>query len=323
MTNLSVVTPAYRPKDFDALRASIAANSDVDAEWIVVDDGSGPDFDAVFATLADTPVHLIRQVENRRQGAARNVGRAHAQGNWVKFLDADDRLDAGHLATLLQAAQGARDKTIVFAPTRHVFAGGRTTDNESWRGLVATHEAQLARLLHAPFLHHCGALFPRDLLDRLGGYEESLATDEDGDLLVRVLLDGYTFVPVEGVHYHYVHRNHGTRVSSDGGALKLAARLRVCDRVEAAFADGGQSMPQTVRHGLALRLDKVAMSFWTEDRNAARAVLVRAQALCPGYKVPGRFPLRVLRAIGGPDAVIAATMIFRRLMGRPKGGLQG
>lgn len=323
MTIFSVITPAYRPTDFDALRASMAANPDVDAEWIVVDDGSGSDYDAVFATLADSPVRVIRQAENCRQGAARNVGLARAQGKWVKFLDADDRLDTGHLAALGRAAEAAQGKDIVFASTRHVFAGGRTTDNKSWRGLDATPEAQLARFLHAPFLHHCGTLFPRDLLDRLGGYEESLETDEDGDLLVRVLMAGYTFVPVEGVHYLYVHHNDGARVSSDGGALKLAARLRACDRVEASFADAGQSMPQPVRHGLALRLDKIAMSFWGEDRTASQGVLARAQTLCPGYKVPGRWPLRALRAIGGPDAVIASTSIFRWLRGRPKGGLQG
>jgi GT2 family glycosyltransferase len=220
-------------------------------------------------------------------------------------------------------AKSVQDNVIPFAPTRHVFADGHTVDNESWRGLEATPEAQLTRLLHAPFLSHCGALFPRDLLERLGGYEEGLLTDEDGDLLIRVLLAGYAFVPIEGVHYLYVHHNDGVRVSSDGGAAKLASRLRVCDRAEAAFADSGQSMPKGVRHGLALRLDKIALSYWHEDRAAARAVLERARALCPGYRVPGRWPLSLLRALGGPSMVTGASRLYRRLRGRPAGGTQG
>ena len=320
MSEISVVIPAFRPRDFAALERSMVANADVDAEWIVVDDGSGGGYDYVFAALPDT-VRLIRLAENRRQGAARNAGLAQARGDWIKFLDSDDELDAGHLAALLKVAETSN--AIPFAPTQHVYAGGSTAVNESWRGLEATPEAQLARLLHAPFLHHCGAIFPRDLLERLSGYDEGLETDEDGDLLIRVLMAGYTFIPVESVHYLYVHHNDGDRVSSDGGTAKLAARLRVCDRAEAAFADTGQMMPQAVRHGLALRLDKIALSYWHEDRASARAVLERARALCPGYRVPGRWPLRILRALGGPEAVLAATEVFRSLRGRPKGGMQG
>lgn len=321
MPEISVIVPAYRPRGFDALKASMAANADVDAEWIVVDDGSGAEYNDTFASIQGSGARIIRQAQNRRQGAARNAGLAQAKGKWIKFLDADDELDAGHLAALLKAVESAN--AIPFAPTLHVFAGGGTSVNESWRGLEAKPEPQLARLLHAPFLHHCGALFPRDLLERLGGYEKGLETDEDGDLLIRVLMADYTFIPVQGVHYLYVHHNDGDRVSSDGGAAKLAARLRVCDRVEAAFADTGQRMPQAVRHGLALRLDKIALSYWHEDRAAARDVLARAQTLCPGYRVSGRWPLALLRALGGPSMVNGASRLFRRLRGRPMGGTQG
>lgn len=322
MPSISVIIPAYRPCDFDDLRRSIEANSEVDAEWIVVDDGSGPKYDAVFDALPEF-VTVLRQAENRGQGAARNAGLKLARGKWIKFLDADDELDKGHLRALLKATCEIQDNTIPFASTRHVFANGHTHDNVSWRDLEATPEAQLTRLLHAPFLHHCGAIFPRGLLERLGGYGEGLETDEDGDLLIRVLLSGYVFTPVKGVHYLYFHHNSGNRVSSDGSAAKLAARLRVCDRVEAAFADGGQGMPQAVRKGLALRLDKIALSYWHADRAAARAALERARALCPGYHAPGRWPLRILRTIGGHYAVLAATAVFRSVRGRPKGGMQG
>lgn len=215
MSAISVIVPAYRPGNFDALKASMDDNVQAGAEWIVVDDGSGSASDAAFATLDGTSVRLIRQAENRRQGAARNAGLAQATGDWIKFLDADDRLDKGHLAALLESAQTGG--AIPFAPTRHVFSGGRTSVNDSWRDLAATPEAQLARLLPMPFLHHCGALFPRALLERLGGYDESLVTDEDGDLLIRVLMAGAHFAPVPGVQYHYIHHQDGGRVSSDAG----------------------------------------------------------------------------------------------------------
>jgi glycosyltransferase involved in cell wall biosynthesis len=320
---VSVVIPAYRPTGFDGLRASIAANADADAEWIVIDDGSGAYYDAVFATLSDTPVRVIRHARNRRQGAARNAGLAQASAAWVKFLDADDQLDEGHLAMLLAAAQSGPSRAIPFALTRHVFPSGATWVNDSSSDLVADPNMQLARLLCAPFLHHCGALFPRDFLTDLGGYDESLVTDEDGDLLIRALMSGAHFEPVPSVQYHYIHHSGDSRVSFDAGGAKLAARLRVCEKVEAAFERRSEHMPHSVRHALALRLDKIALTWWNEDRVAARAVLCRAQNLCPGYQPGGRLYLRLLRTLGGPSAAKVAAKIYRRIRGRPIGGAQG
>ena len=322
MPAISVIIPAFRPQGFAALLQSIAANATADAEWIVVDDGSGPGFDAVYAELGSTPARVIQQPQNRRQGAARNAGLAQARGQWVKFLDADDRLDRGHLAALLAAATAAPAGAIPFAPTRHIFPGGATSVNDSWRDLPSAAEAQLERLLHRPFLHHCGVLFPRELLVEIGGYDESLVTDEDGDLLLRVLMSGAHFFAVPEVQYHYIHHGH-QRVSSDTGPAKLAARLQVCAKIEAAFTDAGHSMPAAVRHGLALRLDKIALAWWDENRAAARAALSRARALSPDYRPDDRLPIRALRALGGPGAVIGAARLYRALRGRPAGGAQG
>ena len=301
----------------------MADNADADAEWIVVDDGSGADFDAAYAELGATPARVIRQTQNLRQGAARNAGVAQARGQWIKFLDADDRLDRGHLSALVAAATTAPDGAIPFAPTRHVFPGGGSSVNGSWDNIAAAPDAQLERLLHRPFLHHCGALFPGKLLSELSGYDETLVTDEDGDLLLRVLMSGAYFFAVPEVQYHYIHHRNEGRVSSDTGPAKLAARLRVCAKIEAVFADAGQEMPAAVRRGLALRLDKIALAWWDEDRAAARAALDRACALSPGYRADDRLPLRVLRALGGPGAVIGAARLYRALRGRPAGGAQG
>lgn len=318
MPDVSIVIPAFRPQGFEALYKSMAANADVDAEWIVVDDGSGAQYDAVFGALKGADVRVTRQSENRRQGAARNVGLAQARAALVKFLDADDALDEGHLAALLSRAH--KGDAIPFAPTKHLFAGGGSLVNDSWRDLPQTSEAQYTRLLHRPFLHHCGALFRRDVLRDIGGYDEDLLTDEDGDLMLRLLRAGHHFAPVEGVHYVYIHHDSGARVSADDDLNKLHARLRVCDKVEASF---GGNMPAPVRAALAQRLDKLAMTYFAVAPTEAKAILKRAQTLCPGYVPDMRAPLRIVRRLGGPGAVLAVTGLYRRLKGRPKGGSQG
>ncbi|MEY8096902.1 glycosyltransferase family 2 protein [Falsihalocynthiibacter sp. S25ZX9] len=322
MPDISVIIPAYRPLDFEALKRSMAANSNAHAEWIVVDDGSGPEYDAVFATLDGSPARVIRREQNCRQGAARNVGLLEAKGAWIKFLDADDQLDEGHLAALLKEAENLPEKAIPFAPTKHVFTNGNTSINNSWRDLPPEPLLQYCRMLVRPFLHHCGVLFPRHVLENLGGYDESLLTDEDGDLLLRVLLDGHYFVPVESANYLYIH-HAGGRVSSDDDIRKFVARRRVCEKVEAAFDGEKGPMPARLREALAQRMDKIAMTYWASHPAEARELLARARTLCPNYRPDTRLPLRILRRIGGPSMVLATTTLYRRLKGRPKGGAQG
>lgn len=312
MPRVSVIIPAYRPRDFDDLQRSMAANADVDAEWIVVDDGSGTSFDPLFARLP-AGVRVLRQTENRRQGAARNVGLAAARGQWIKFLDADDQLDAGHLAGLLRTAGSGDAHAIPYARTRHVFPGGAQSLNASGDDLSADPQAQFVRQLVRPFLHHCGALFPRALLVELGGYDETLVTDEDGDLLLRVLQAGYHFAPVDGVFYLYLHHSGEGRVSVDDDLRKFEARVRTCDKVGASFRDG---IPPQVAEALAQRLDKIAMAFWPAFPNEARALLARARTLSPGYRPDMRAPMRLLRRLGGPRLVLTASRLYRRLRGR-------
>lgn len=319
---LSVIVPTYKPLTFNLLISSMAANSDVDAEWIVVDDASGDCYREVFSILDNTPAQIVRLSENGRQAVARNVGLALAKGQFIKFLDADDELDEGHLAALLKKADEPAQR-IPFAPTRHVYADGATLDNLSWRDLAATADVQLERLIHRPFLHHCGALFPRDLLTRIGGYDENLITDEDGDLLIRVLQSGWHFTPVPDVRYLYHHDVGTSRVSTDIGLEKLQARLRVCDKFEASFVEQGIDMSSTLKHALALRLDKIALAYWDSDRASARQVLSRAQRVFPGYRAERSAIRNLIRRFGGPSAMVCAARLYRKLRGRPVGGTQG
>lgn len=316
---ISVIIPAFRPSDFKGLKRSMAANADVTAEWIVIDDGSGLDYDPIFAALPQS-VQVIRLTENRGQGAARNAGIAAARGRWIKFLDADDCLSMGHLAALLAAAQTAPKQAIPFAPTQHIFANGATFTNESWRDLPADPNVQFLRQLVRPFLHHCGALFPRSLLEHLGGFDENLITDEDGDLLLRVLRAGYYFTPVESVHYQYIHHENGSRVSSDDNVAKMLARIRTCEKVLEEFDD---TIPDDITTAVAQRMDKIAMSYWASHPIEAKSLLKRARALSSSYSPDMRPSLALLRSLGGPSLALAAQRAHRRLKRRPEGGAQG
>lgn len=68
-------------------------------EFIVVDDGSGPETQRILASLRDPRLRIIQQ-ENHGLSAARNRGIAAATGEYVCFLDSDDTRPAWAFETL-------------------------------------------------------------------------------------------------------------------------------------------------------------------------------------------------------------------------------
>lgn len=102
--------PSYRQCEFlpRAVR-SLLAQSFVDWELIVVDDGSPDDVAAALHPFAVDPrVRLLRLPENCGLGVALNTGLDATRSGLVTYLPSDDVYHAGHLATLVDAmADGA------------------------------------------------------------------------------------------------------------------------------------------------------------------------------------------------------------------------
>jgi O-antigen biosynthesis protein len=85
----SVIIPTYhRPDLVIQAVASVIAQTYLDWECLVIDDGGGDPLDAV---AADQRVRVIRRDASGGPAAARNTGIGEARGSIVTFLDDDDR----------------------------------------------------------------------------------------------------------------------------------------------------------------------------------------------------------------------------------------
>ena len=111
MPKVSVIMPCYKNRQtLTEAVLSVQRQSEADWELIAVDDGS-PERDGELLlqlAAAEPRLRVLRQ-ENAGVSAARNAGILKAAGDWLFFLDADDRLEPDALGTLLSLADDQTD----------------------------------------------------------------------------------------------------------------------------------------------------------------------------------------------------------------------
>lgn len=182
---VNVVIPCYNQAHFlsDAIE-SVLSQTYTDFEVIVVDDGSKDDTKEVASGYAgeDQRVRLIRQ-ENRGLAGARNRGLAEAGGEYVVFLDSDDRLLEGALEV------GVRE---LHAHPGCAFASGRCTFIAADGSPILRLEQERVEgdphieLLRAGPILVPAVMYRRSIFEVVGGFDESYRAAEDYALYYRV-----------------------------------------------------------------------------------------------------------------------------------------
>lgn len=112
--DISVIIPAFNAADsIEVLVQTLLGETTLSSEIIVVDDGSTDETWTLLSAITDERLILIRQ-ENQGVYAARNTALAIHRGEWVVFLDADDRVAADFLQERLRIAREAEADIVLF-----------------------------------------------------------------------------------------------------------------------------------------------------------------------------------------------------------------
>lgn len=102
---ISVVIPLYnKEKQIRATLESVLSQSYQDFEIVIVNDGSTDRSVEEAAAVNDSRIRFIHQ-ENAGVSAARNRGIEEARGEFIAFLDADDRWKPEYLQTQYELTQ--------------------------------------------------------------------------------------------------------------------------------------------------------------------------------------------------------------------------
>ncbi len=190
MPRVSVIIPTFNRADLlpEAMR-SVLAQTMSDLELIVVDDGSTDDTAAAVAPFlaADARVQYRPQA-NQGVSAARNDGVRAAQGEYLAFLDSDDRYIPEALATHLARFAQQPDLGLTVAGYAYVNSTGQALGQRApW--------LEGGGLDLAGWLFNCygipgAVLVRRAWFERVGGFNPDLTMSEDWSLFLQLAAQG-------------------------------------------------------------------------------------------------------------------------------------
>jgi glycosyltransferase involved in cell wall biosynthesis len=209
---VSVVIPSRDRRSFlrEAV-GSVLAQSLSRCEAIVVDDASTDGTQTWLATHSDDRVVTIRLEDHAERAVARNRGLERARGDFVLFLDDDDRLRVSALKRLHAAlmknprAVGAVGARVLFnadGQRRRLPHPRRPLERVVWPEL-------LAGWMSPPGT----TLYRAELVREVGGWNEAITLSGDRELFLRVARRGTILFVPEVVLYKRAHG--GQRRASD------------------------------------------------------------------------------------------------------------
>lgn len=233
MPSVSVVIAVYNGGRYlrEALESVFAQRYD-DYEVVCVDDGSTDSSAEVLRNYGHR-VTVISQ-SNAGQGAARNAGARRASGQYLAFLDQDDRWYPQKLEREVVALEASPDAVVAYSNSDRMDDEGRlmevgTTVAERASALASP----LGRLIGEGLVLPSSMLVRRTVFERIGGFDPELAGFEDFDVCARLRQQGrFLFIEESGLCY----RVHGGGFSQSGKVRVVKSRERFLLRMQDLYA---------------------------------------------------------------------------------------
>ena len=183
--SVTIIIPAYNAVNFLERAVKSALQQKFVKEIIIVEDGSLDDTYQLALQLEKkydlVQVQTHENRVNKGLAATRNRGLEFSSGDWIQVLDADDELMPGKIASQLSIVQPS--STFIVGNSLDVYADGRITKRSfytnAWQGLIV-----------GKLGISSANLFSRKAIQELGGFDASLRTSEEYDLMFRLMKEG-------------------------------------------------------------------------------------------------------------------------------------
>ena len=182
---VSIVTPSYNQASFldEAIR-SVLDQDYPEVEYVVVDDGSTDESVEIIRRYSDRLVWWNHQ-DNAGQAAALNRGFAHTSGDLLGFVNSDDALLPGAVATFVEAFGDDPDLLLV-------YGDALTWQNGQNIGTLRAREWDPRRLVRTGQnpVPQQASMWRRSAWERAGPFDEDSFFFFEYEFLVRLSVHG-------------------------------------------------------------------------------------------------------------------------------------
>jgi glycosyltransferase involved in cell wall biosynthesis len=186
-------------------------------EVIVADDGS-TDGSPEIAAEYSKPVRLLTQ-NNKGPSATRNFGLAHAQGDWIAFLDADDLWHSEKLERQAKRLMARPELQFSVTHVQMFWEAEVSHEQEKFKGHL--------RAQPVPGYATISLLARREVFDIVGRFSPELWYADATDWFIRAREKRVEMeLLAETLVYHRMHGNNLTRRGSQASCAEFARVIK-------------------------------------------------------------------------------------------------
>lgn len=246
---ISVIIPTYNRLQYvqEAID-SVLAQTYRNYELIVVDDGSMDDTGEMIKAKYNGRLHYYFQ-NNQGESVARNYGASKAKGEYLAFLDSDDKWHLDKLKYQVKALEKNQQKddrvALVCSSVWLIDSQGLKISSKPGGRSKKIHKRKLEDFLLGPgiFAPPSNALLIKDRFHEVGGFDEDISFGEDWLLLIK-LREKFKFCYLDKpLTYYRIHNvdqqrfpKHHQIEKKLSDLLKIAERFPERQRYEKELA---------------------------------------------------------------------------------------
>lgn len=229
---ISVIIPCYNYGHLIAETLnSILSQTHTDLEIIVIDDGSTDNTGEVLKSYTDNDERVqYYRYENAGLGTTRNRGIEKAKGTYIQFLDADDLIERRKFEIQLQLFKEHPEVDIVYGSVRYFTKNAFDQSerlltywgpNEEWMPKISGrgHDI-LPRALKGNFSHLSSPLFKKQVVDKVGEFDNEISAVADYHFLLRCAIADANFYYHDTPDTYSLVRWHKINMSSNVAMMR-------------------------------------------------------------------------------------------------------
>ncbi len=320
---VSTIIPVHnRPEMLRAAVASVLAQTYRPIEIVIVDDGSTDSTPLVGLNLVEAHPQVVRftRQENNGPGPARERGRSVASGQFIQYLDSDDRLLPNKFTDQVAALAARPDCGIAYGLTRLVDPAGKVLAAPFKWTAREIPELFPGLLVDRWWCTHT-PLYRRDVTDRIGPWCD-MRWSQDWEYDARAaamnvqLISCGTYVS-EHVHHAGQRQTSGAAWTTDPVRLRNRVALLTALWQNAQQAGVAEDVPERqhfARWSFSIARQCAAQGM-KHETDACLAFAEAAAGSGPGRKGIGPF-----RAVASAVGVRTAGRLFRTAERLKQGG---